>query len=228
MPDFEKRVVEGVLNEAAEAGSANLRDLSRRFQFVQDMWPAMRLLQEDAYTRLRGWDTIKPEDIPEEGVDAQEVLSVLQAGAESTAEEKKREAHFSIAPEVADVRVHANAGALYFILRNAVYNPLKKDYVGASRVDVSVGDSSDQKSLVVTIHDDGYGFDPERLEDVFEPGGTGAKSKTEGTGLGMAYADKRLESMGGSIRIETDRTALQSEDDTKYGSTVTVEVPLKE
>jgi signal transduction histidine kinase len=103
------------------------------------------------------------------------------------------------------------------LLRNLIDNALRYTPEGAAPVEVSVGLSGDNLSLVVRDH--GPGIPAEHLEHVTEPfyRADPARSRaTGGVGLGLYLCTRVAEVHGGSLTIASD----------KHGTVVTVVVPL--
>jgi len=105
-------------------------------------------------------------------------------------------------PERLDV--HADAEALTRIVINLLGNGVKFSPAGAA-VRVSAAAEGDRVRL--TVEDRGPGIPPEQLERVFErfhraPEAT--DSAVPGTGLGLSIVRTLVESMGGSVRLESE------------------------
>ncbi|WP_136796604.1 sensor histidine kinase [Desulfosediminicola ganghwensis] len=63
-----------------------------------------------------------------------------------------------------------------------------------------------RKDILLTIRDSGIGIDEENLELIFEPFFT-TKEPGQGTGLGMAVANRIIRSFGGTIRVASQKGA---------------------
>ncbi|MGN0613988.1 MAG: ATP-binding protein, partial [Porcipelethomonas sp.] len=84
-----------------------------------------------------------------------------------------------------------------------------------------ISSNDDTASIEVVVSDTGIGMSEEFLEHVFEPFSQekkDARSKYQGTGLGMSITKNLIEAMGGSISVES---VLDK------GSTFTVTIPFK-
>jgi len=68
-------------------------------------------------------------------------------------------------------------------------------------IDSSVASNNDQGSVRILIRDNGPGLTPEQKRRVFEPFFT---TKAKGTGLGMAIAQRIVETHGGAISVEDE------------------------
>jgi signal transduction histidine kinase len=73
------------------------------------------------------------------------------------------------------------------------------------------------KTLVVTVKDNGAGIPEEKLHHIFLPFFTTKGSS--GTGLGLPMCKKCIEDMGGTIRVESTENV---------GTKFTMEIPLIE
>ena len=83
---------------------------------------------------------------------------------------------------------------------------------GRLRVEVS-GNGADS-GLTIRISDTGHGISGEDLSRIFDPYFT---TKSSGTGLGLAIAHNIVETMGGSIEVESH---------TGKGTTFTLTMPV--
>ncbi|GAB3830373.1 hypothetical protein GCM10028895_46360 [Pontibacter rugosus] len=96
----------------------------------------------------------------------------------------------------------ADKERLNFVLRNLLMNAIKFTYQGGSvRVHMQEGD--DSVALVVT--DNGKGIAPDNIPKLFTDKRftTAGTAKEKGTGLGLVFSKDFVESLGGSIRVES-------------------------
>jgi len=96
----------------------------------------------------------------------------------------------------AGLTVFADREKLHRVMVNAIRNAI--DAVGHSG-HVGISARSQKKEVVVTVEDAGLGIKEEDIPRLFTPFHT---TKTDGTGLGLAYSKKVVEGMGGDIRLE--------------------------
>jgi nitrogen fixation/metabolism regulation signal transduction histidine kinase len=116
-------------------------------------------------------------------------------------------------------QLEADRGRVRQILNNLVTNALEAlDGVPSPRLEVStrLEQGSDAAYAVVTVCDNGPGFQRELLSRVFDPYVT---SKPKGTGLGLAIVKKIVEEHGG--RIDADNRP-------EGGARVRVVLPVKD
>jgi PAS domain S-box-containing protein len=112
------------------------------------------------------------------------------------------------------------------VLLNLMSNAVKFTSKGKIEIWVSSGNTPDNHNpdifyLKVSITDTGIGIPANNLKSIFNPFERGSKSTNrehEGTGLGLAIIKKLIDSMGGTINVES----VEGE-----GSTFTVVFPLK-
>lgn len=95
--------------------------------------------------------------------------------------------------------VKGNEGVIYNFILNSLRNALK-DRVEARNVAMSLTVDGDE--LVARVVDDGKGINsngltPDSNEFIFKEG----SSRTKSTGLGLAYSDQRIKSVGGSLSV---------------------------
>lgn len=81
---------------------------------------------------------------------------------------------------------------------------------------LGVATRADMTRVVASISDTGAGMDGAEVKKIFEPFYT---TKSQGLGLGMAYASKVVEQHGGTIRVESRPGE---------GTTVEVEIPSQQ
>ncbi|MFI6818244.1 ATP-binding protein [Nonomuraea sp. NPDC050328] len=101
-------------------------------------------------------------------------------------------------------RLVADEAMLTRILRNLLANSLK--FTERGEVELTVRPDEAASELVFTVRDTGIGIPAEHLERVFEefyqvPGP--AQLRAKGTGLGLPYARRLAEAMGGTLRLSS-------------------------
>jgi signal transduction histidine kinase len=97
------------------------------------------------------------------------------------------------------------------VLMNLISNSVQAMTNGGRHLRVLT--QADGSGVRLTVSDTGMGMDSAQLKKVFEPFHT---TKSQGLGLGMAYAQKIVEQHGGTINIES-RTGA--------GTTIAIEIP---
>ncbi|GEM_PF-2592700 len=105
----------------------------------------------------------------------------------------EEELPFTLCKEDGEVLVEGDEIAFPAVLKNLFRNAKE---AGASRVLIQV-ESSDDGYCYIRIEDDGKGLPSGWKERIFDPF---VSDKVSGTGLGLAFCRKALESMGGEIR----------------------------
>jgi PAS domain S-box-containing protein len=106
--------------------------------------------------------------------------------------------------------VHADAQRLRQVVLNLLTNAIKYNHDGG-HVDVCVR-RVDGDRLRLTVRDDGPGIAPELLPRLFQPFDRLGAERTvvTGTGLGLALSKRLIESMGGSVGVDTEPGAGSS------------------
>jgi signal transduction histidine kinase len=94
------------------------------------------------------------------------------------------------------LRVRADAEKLERVVTNGVHNAIQA-MGAAGRLGVKLRRRGGQ--VAIQIEDTGGGIAPEALPKLFTPFYT---TRTTGTGLGLAYAKKVVEGMGGTIELK--------------------------
>ncbi len=120
-------------------------------------------------------------------------------------------------PRVTDIE--ADRGRIRQILNNLTTNALEAlEGAAAPRIDITtrLETAGDAEYAVLTVTDNGPGFQREMVANVFEPYVT---SKPRGTGLGLAIVKKIVEEHGGRIEADNQPTG---------GARVRVVLPVKD
>ncbi len=115
-------------------------------------------------------------------------------------------------------RVVGDEARLRQVLFNLAGNAIK--FTERGGVSIIVETDAQPDAIVISVHDTGIGISPEdqgRIFFEFEQADCGSTRKFGGTGLGLAISNRIVESMGGSIAVES----IPSK-----GSTFRVIVPL--
>lgn len=115
-----------------------------------------------------------------------------------------RERHGNGAAVTADLgRLPATIAAdpvlMHQVLVNVLRNALQATPSGGG---ITIRGYTDDRGMVIAIHDTGQGIAEEKLAHIFEPFYT-TKKEEGGTGLGLAIAKKIMEKHGGRIEIES-------------------------
>lgn len=85
------------------------------------------------------------------------------------------------------------------LLHNLVKNAIEACIEQQGQIEVEVKENSDW--IILSIKDDGIGFDPDQMVKIFEPYVT---TKPKGTGLGLAIVKKIIEEHHGKIAIYSE------------------------
>lgn len=132
-------------------------------------------------------------------------------------------------PGAGDSRIEADPVRLRQVLHNLIKNgqEAQPEGDGEVRINTSLLHQSGRCLLQLRVEDDGSGFDPDLIDQVFEPYVT---SKQKGTGLGLAIVKRIIGEHGGSIRADNRdgggaritillplRPATQGENDKEHG-----------
>ena len=92
------------------------------------------------------------------------------------------------------------------VILNLVGNAIKFTQVGGIDVEARVENSTDGKSLQLSVIDTGIGIDENRLEAIFEPfrqEDDSVARRYGGTGLGLAISSQLVAMMGGRITVHS-------------------------
>ncbi|MFG0251973.1 MAG: sensor histidine kinase [Phycisphaerales bacterium JB038] len=132
--------------------------------------------------------------LPEADTSGESLAAVLQHAVE-VIEPAAAERSVTVELDLAHDIVELPAGPIYPVISNALRNALEACPVGGqiSLVAEVVGEQ-----IVIAVHDNGGGVDPDILERVFE---FGASTKERGSGVGLALSREIVEQAGGVITL---------------------------
>jgi nitrogen fixation/metabolism regulation signal transduction histidine kinase len=106
----------------------------------------------------------------------------------------------SLQPGAGDLMIKADPVRLRQVLHNLLKNAVEAtDEAGDILVSSRVGEEEGDDFVEIAVSDNGPGFDPEIIGQVFDPYVT---SKTRGTGLGLAIVKRIVVEHGGVIEAE--------------------------
>lgn len=91
---------------------------------------------------------------------------------------------------------------LDIVLRNLVQNAVRHHDTGEGLVRVTAHPG--EATLVLEVQDDGPGIAPDLHEHVFAPLAKGATSTDHSTGLGLAFVQRAVASVGARLELESD------------------------
>ena len=151
----------------------------------------------------------KPVQLETKEEDLREIVEQTAAWCEA----KAAAAGISVSSELPDgpVTMSVDGLRLQRALTNLLANAIEASPKGQK---VLLTLESDQEKVVIRVKDQGAGMDEETLENIFIPF---FSKKSQGTGLGMAIAQKVIEAHGGRINIRSQPG---------HGAEVRIELPF--
>lgn len=189
------------------------------WEALVDSWYRYELVIEDLAARYIDKESVDKSTIHETSLDL--VWSELIPYVEKKAREHSIDIAFDVTEEAKEVILNINAGVLFNKLKNIIGNPIEKNDSTLSR-SVRVSALVENGELVIQIQDDGKGI-PENVQtEIFKEGFT----NTGGLGLGLAYADSQIRSMGGSIVFDTTPVPIDEAGNGEMHTTFTVKFPI--
>jgi len=107
----------------------------------------------------------------------------------------------SFAPDAAGAAIEGDPVRLRQVLHNLIKNGQEAlpENGGGVRVSTGIVERGEREMVQICVEDDGGGFDPEMIDQAFEPYVT---SKQKGTGLGLAIVKRIIGEHGGNIRAD--------------------------
>jgi len=131
------------------------------------------------------------------------LIEALQSSCEVMAEEKGLEYQIHLDPDLPD-RVIGDEGRITQVLVNLSGNAVK--FTEEGKVDVDIHFTGDER-WGFSVSDTGPGIPEDQFESIFKAykqiNSSYQKGKNEGSGLGLAITKHLIETMGGSIQMES-------------------------
>ncbi|MFL5343573.1 MAG: sensor histidine kinase [Hyalangium sp.] len=187
--------IHGELNHAQRSFSEQeRRDLLQALEEARDGAERVHFIAQDLKTLARADD---------ESTGPVDVAEVLRDVAKMASHELKDRAR--LVQQVAGVpRIHGNATRLGQVFLNLIVNGAQAISPGnPARNEVRVtARLSAPDRVTVDVSDTGCGIPPENLERIFDPFFT-TKPVGEGTGLGLAVCLSIIQSLGGTLTVES-------------------------
>jgi anti-sigma regulatory factor (Ser/Thr protein kinase) len=121
-------------------------------------------------------------------------------------------------PEDLPSWLHLDEPKLRRVLGDLLDNAVRYTERGTVRLVVAWEPAGLRDRLVVEISDTGPGIEQQALRRLFRPFDEGAPSKSHGTGLGLALADRLVRLMSGKLRVDSR---------SGHGTRIQVEVPSR-
>jgi PAS domain S-box-containing protein len=127
------------------------------------------------------------------------------------------QSHVVFLPDAPEAAVEGDPVRLRQVLHNLIKNGHEAlpDGEGEVRVSTCIVEHGDRTLVQICVEDSGSGFDPELIDQVFEPYVT---SKRKGTGLGLAIVKRIIGEHGGNIRADNR---------SEGGARMTISLPLR-
>jgi signal transduction histidine kinase len=122
-------------------------------------------------------------------------LRMALANLQKDIEETKTEVSFGLLPTV-----RADPSQLTLVFQNLIGNAIKFRSEEAPRVEIGV--KREGREYVVSVADNGPGFDPQYAQQIFQPFKRLHGPDTPGSGIGLATCQRIIERMGGRIWAE--------------------------
>jgi two-component system OmpR family sensor kinase len=113
-----------------------------------------------------------------------------------------------------------DADKLKQVVLNLFHNAVQHTHPVSGEITLLAQPSSDKRSLLLSVSDNGFGMEPEHLEHIFERFYRSDSSRTRksgGAGLGLAITRSIVEAHGGTIQATSKKGV---------GSTFTIRMPL--
>lgn len=163
-------------------------------QYVLDANKRMRLMIED----LLRYSRLDRERVTNANTSVQTAAAEVQRDLTRDLDEAGAQLNI-----VGDAEVAMSRPQLVQLLRNLIQNSIVyRNHDHTPIIDVTTTDTTDDQ-IVITVEDNGVGIDPIYHETVFRMF-TQINGTSEGTGVGLAIVKRLVDSVGGTIGIESD------------------------
>jgi hypothetical protein len=104
-------------------------------------------------------------------------------------------------------QIQSDRGRLARVLTNLLVNAVRYTPAnGRVQLGAAWDDESDERQLVLEVHDTGAGITPEEQESIFQPferGQTGREQDSGGSGIGLAVVDRLTQELGLSCDVQS-------------------------
>ncbi len=200
----QKALISFITEDLEEVGIALPDDIQHQLGLIENVADKMSVLIQDLLLYAQSDSENKQVDVirPAERLPEIVALCSVPDGFEVV-----------IAPDMPDIQI--NPVAFDTVLRNLISNAVKHHDREVGTISVSAERTGDLVTMKVA--DDGPGIPPEFRQTIFEPFKR-LTSAVEGSGLGLAYIRKTVESWDGSVTVDAVPTG---------GSVFTVEIPQR-
>jgi PAS domain S-box-containing protein len=158
--------------------------------------------------------TIKSKSELVQNVDINRIASISASILQHQIKKHTRNFALNLAPE--PLTVKGNQQQLEQVLVNLIVNAIQALPSADRAVTVTTGYETSQKSVIVTVSDEGCGIPSEHLTLIFEPFFS-TKLETGGTGLGLAISSNIIKEHGGRLEV---KSSVDS------GTTATIILPV--
>ncbi|HEX5478647.1 MAG TPA: ATP-binding protein, partial [Dehalococcoidia bacterium] len=206
------RTIEAFSQFLLEDYQANLDDQGRDYlQKLASASARMKHLIEDLLALSR----IGRRDVATSTVDVGRIVADVVEGMRATIEE--RGAEVRVDPDLPGVR--ADAARIEQIFGNLIANGIKFNRSEHPSIEVGVRGQGGETAAYF-VRDNGIGIEPayhERIFGIFQR--LHRREEFEGTGAGLAIVKRAVESLGGTVEVESDGAA---------GTTFVVTLPTAE
>ena len=128
-------------------------------------------------------------------------LVATRAGAEAVTRSLKPPANFEISITGTWPRIHTVGAALDLVLRNLVQNAIM--HHDRENGAVVIDAREERNKLLIRVSDDGPGIDPAHHKTILLPFRK-LSNKAGSTGMGLAFVNRTVETMGGELSIKSD------------------------
>ena len=157
--------------------------------------------------------------VAEAPFDVRDLVDIIVAMMRARAEAKGLQMLLHSSPPVPRF-IRSDAGKLRQILVNLIGNALKYTERGCVTVRLDAKTASDRMLLIVEVEDTGIGIAPEDQARIFTPFVQLGKTapQHDGTGLGLSITQQFVQTMGGTITVESRPGA---------GSRFRIELPVE-
>ena len=135
------------------------------------------------------------------------IFTAIRAALDKFNEQvNKKNLYLDLACKDQDISANLDPKIFDQIFTNLVNNAIKYTNTGGVNIDISKGKIENDEFAVISISDTGIGIPIESLDIIFDPfrqASEGYRRRFEGAGLGLTLSKKLIESMNGTITVES-------------------------
>jgi signal transduction histidine kinase len=192
--DAKATAVVNMLNSMTESQKTSFEEMSKSLSEQQNIITHIQDILQVQRQYVNGNDSVEKKPVRLRNV-IDDCMSMLYASIE------KRNIRVTLSiPEELPV-IEGDRTRLMQVILNIIKNSIEAIDITATEKSICISALADDGALVLTIKDNGHGFDSKTGQQLFQRGFT---TKASGSGLGLDHCRFIIENHGGTIQLTSD------------------------